>query len=81
MAEANSTGATVTMAAETYDAITLRLEQIGAIIEALGIQISETDEIPVSNITLAVSLAGFATFISDIREMMIVGAAMKGGAE
>lgn len=74
-----TTSATVTMAAEAYDAVTLRLEQVGAMIEALGIQIHETDEIPVSNVTLAVSLAGFATFISDIREMM-AAAAEKGGA-
>ena len=68
---------TVTMPTEAYDAVTLRLEQVGAMIEALGIQICETDEIPVSNVTLGVSLAGFATFI--IREMM-VAAAEKGGA-
>lgn len=79
MAENDSTGATVTMAADTYDAVTLRLEQVGAMIHTLGIQIHETDEIPVSNVLLAVSLAGFATFIHDIREMML-GADHKGGA-
>lgn len=79
MAKNDSTGATVTMAADTYDAVTLRLEQIVAMIKATGIQVFDTDDIPVSNEVLGIAIQGYATFVADTREMMLDGI-RKGGA-
>lgn len=79
MAKNDSTGATITMSADHYDAVTLRLEQVGAMIKALGIQIHETDDIPVSSELLGVAMLGYATFVGDTKDMML-NAVVKGGA-
>lgn len=79
MAENDSTGATVTMAVDTYDAVTLRLDQIAAMIKALGIQVSNDHEISVSGELLGIAMDGYATFVLDTMEMMSCGI-QKGGA-
>lgn len=79
MATNNSTAPLVRLPEDDLDAVTLRLEQVGAMISALSIQIRETEEIPVSNTLLSTSLAGFSTFIEDIRNRLIDGIE-KGGA-
>lgn len=79
MAKNDSTGATVTMAVDTYDDVTLRLEQIAAMIKAMGIQVSDTNHILVSGELLGIAMAGYATFVLDTREMML-SVIQKGGA-
>ncbi len=59
-----------TISTDDFDAVTLRLEQIVAIIKTLGIQFQETEEVPVSSEILAVSLLGFATFLADTRRRL-----------
>jgi hypothetical protein len=61
---------TLTISIDDFDAVTLRLEQIGAIIKTFGIQLQETEEVPVSIEILAVSLLGFATFLTDTRRRL-----------
>ena len=65
-----TTTATVTMTEDAFDDVALRLEQVGAMIDALRIQIGDAEEVAVSSKVLAVALSGYSTFIEDIGKLM-----------